>query len=386
MLSLGLSFALWAIVVNEQNPEVTQVFDPSIPVETRNVPPGLVVEDIRDETVRLQLTTTRDYWPSVSTTSFRAYIDLENAEAGAREYRIQAESTDRRVRVERVEPAQTEVRLSVQKRKTVPVRIAFTDSVPFGYESRPPVVNPAQVEVIGPQSQVEAVVDVVVSIPLNGVQTSIDQTFRPEPRDGTDRPVQGVQVNPETVSVQVEIEQQVAYKLVSVVPDVVGTVALGYQVVGVVSDPALVTVVGEPQALDRLTQISTEPVDITGIRNDLHQTKKLVLPNGVSLARSQDVVVRVYVNTVNGSQTVRVAPTAVGVDSEAVASIIPGAVDVTVSGPLPTLLQLRPQDIRVTADVSGLGTGTHRVAPVVEIPAGLNLERISPDQVMVTVR
>jgi YbbR domain-containing protein len=340
LLSVGLSFTLWAVVVNEQNPEVTRVFEPTIPVEMRNIPTGLVVQGVRDETVRLRMTTTLDHWESVSTTSFRAYVDLARSEPGAREYRIEAESSDRRVRIEAVEPSQTEVRLSVQKRKTVPVRVDFTDSVPFGYESRPPVVNPTQVEIIGPQSMVEQVVDAVVSIPLNGARTSINQAFLPEPRDGTGRPVRGLEVNPQTVSVEVPIEQQVAYKLISVVPDIVGSVALGYQIVGVTPDPALVTVVGEPQALDRLTQVSTQPIDVTELRNDLHQTRELVLPAGVSLARKQEVVVRVYVNDITGSQTVRVAPTARGVPTDAEATVLPGAVDVTVTGPLPSLLKL----------------------------------------------
>ena len=385
-LSLGLSFTLWAVVVNQQNPEETKLFESSIPVEVRNVPVGLVVHGVRDETARLVITTTRDHWNNVSSTSFHAFVDLSKAEVGAREYRIQAESSDGRVRVERVEPEQTEVRVSVQKRKTVPVRVNVIDSVPFGFEAGPPVVTPAQVEVIGPQSLVESVVTAVVDLPLGGARETINQTFKPEPRDGAGKPVKDVEINPPLLVVELPVQQQVAYKLVPVVPEVVGNVALGYQVVGVAPDPVTVTVVGEPQTLERLAQVSTQPVDVTNLSNDLHMTTEVVLPSGVSLARKQAVVVRVYVNAIQGTQTVRVTPTLRGASEDSQATFVPGAIDVTLSGPMPSLLQLRPQDIRAVIDVSGLAVGTHALSPIVEPPSGLQLEKVNPDKLMVTIK
>lgn len=389
LLSVGLAFTLWALVVNQQNPEVRRVLETGIPVEVRNVPAGLVVQSVRDESVRLTLVTTLDHWNSVSPSSFNAYVDLTGADVGAREFRIEATSRDGRVRIEAIDPPRTEVRISVQKRKSVPVRVNITDTVPFGFEARPPIVTPSQVEVVGPQSLVESVVTAVVDLPLSGARTTINQTFRPEPRDGSGKAVKGVEVNPGTVVVEVPIEQQVAYKLVSLMPEIVGNVALGYQIVGVVPDPATVTVVGDPQTLDRLTQLSTQPIDVTNLSSDLHKSTEPVLPSGVSLARKQAVVVRVYVNAIQGSQTIRVSPTLKGVKEDTEVTFAPGAVDVTLSGPMPSLLSLKPQDVRVTLDVSGKGVGTHVIGQPqlqVQIPAGLKFEKIDPDKLVVTVK
>ncbi len=386
LLSLGLSFTLWAVVVNQQNPDETRILEASIPVQVRNLPAGLVVQGVRDETVKLVITTTRDHWGILSPSSFRAYVDLANAEPGAREYRIQAESSDGRVRIEGVEPPQTEVRVSVQKRKTVPVRVNIVDNVPFGYEARTPTVSPDQVEIIGPQSLVESVATAVVDLTIGGARSSINQAFRPEPRDGAGKQVKGVEVSPSSVTVELPIEQLVAYKLVPVVPQIVGTVALGYQIVGVTPDPATVTVVGEPQALERLTQVSTQPIDVTNLSGDLHRTTEVVLPSGVSLTRKQTIVVRVAVNAIQGAQTVRVSPILRGASDDTEVAFTPGAVDITVSGPMPSLLQLRPQDFRAVVDVSGLARGTHVLSPEVSAPAGLTLEKVNPDKVIVTIK
>ncbi|MHB1006262.1 MAG: hypothetical protein ACYC3S_11555 [Chloroflexota bacterium] len=68
---------------------------------------------------------------------------------------------------------------------------------------------------------------------------------------------------------------------------------------------------------------------------------------------------------------------------------MPGAVDVTVSGPMPSLLALKPQDVRVTVDVSGRVSGSYVLGQPqlqVAIPSGLKLEKTNPDKVMVTVK
>ncbi|MCL4466460.1 MAG: CdaR family protein [Chloroflexi bacterium] len=385
-LSLGLSFVLWAVVVNQQNPEVTKFFESSIPLTVRNIPSGMVVSSVGAETVRVQITTTLDHWNSVAPTSFKAYVDLSKADVGALEYPIKVETTDGQVRVESTQPATTEVRLAVQKRKTVPVRVNILDSVPFGYEAGAPQITPSQVEVVGPQNQVEAVVTAVIDLQIGGARTGINQSFKPEPRDAAGKPITGVELNPPLVVVDVPVVQQVAYKLVPVVPDVSGNVALGYQIVGIVPDPTTVTVVGDPQVLDRLSQVSTQPVDVTRLSSDLHKSTNVVLPSGVSLARSQDIVVRVYINAIQSRQVIQVTPTVKGVSADSVATVNPSTIEVTISGPMPSLLQLGSQDVRAVIDVSGRQPGTYTVAPIVNIPAGLKLESTKPDKVSVTVR
>ena len=56
-----------------------------------------------------------------------------------------------------------------------------------------------------------------------------------------------------------------------------------------------------------------------------------------------------------------------------------------VSGPLPDVLALRPTDVSVTVDVSGLGPGTYRLEPRVTVPPGIALDGVQPDRVDVTI-
>jgi YbbR domain-containing protein len=47
--------------------------------------------------------------------------------------------------------------------------------------------------------------------------------------------------------------------------------------------------------------------------------------------------------------------------------VAPDNVDVILSGPLPLLDTLSPQDVRVVIDVTGLAAGTHQLTPEVEV-------------------
>ena len=94
----------------------------------------------------------------------------------------------------------------------------------------------------------------------------------------------------------------------------------------------------------------------------------LNLPENVTLVGAQTVEVTVGISPIQTSltllnQTINV----IGLTEGLSVQIFPQTVDVIISGPLPTLDALTPQDIRVTVDVTGLGLGTHQIEPKVDV-------------------
>jgi YbbR domain-containing protein len=68
------------------------------------------------------------------------------------------------------------------------------------------------------------------------------------------------------------------------------------------------------------------------------------------------------------------------------AHISPVAVDVILSGPIPILDTLRPQDVHVVVDVTNLEAGIHQLIPAVEILASnVDVESVNPGAVEVVV-
>jgi hypothetical protein len=63
----------------------------------------------------------------------------------------------------------------------------------------------------------------------------------------------------------------------------------------------------------------------------------------------------------------------------------PSQVDVILSGPMPRLQALTLEDVKVIADLFGLGVGTHLVKPTIVVPESLSVESVLPETVEVQI-
>jgi hypothetical protein len=52
---------------------------------------------------------------------------------------------------------------------------------------------------------------------------------------------------------------------------------------------------------------------------------------------------------------------------------------------MPSLDALAVDEISVTVSLSDLPSGTHRMTPVIELPAGFQLVKVDPPEVVVTI-
>jgi hypothetical protein len=58
---------------------------------------------------------------------------------------------------------------------------------------------------------------------------------------------------------------------------------------------------------------------------------------------------------------------------------------VILSGPIPRLQTLKPNEVKVIVDLFGLEPGIHKVRPTVFLPDDLRLEAILPDTIEITL-
>jgi len=386
-LAVLLSFTLWVLIVNQQNPEVTEEFAQPIQVEVAGLPPDLLVASELPQ-VRLVVTTPQDHRARLRAGSFRAWVDLRDAARGAREFTIQYQSTDRQAKIESVTPSVVTVRLDAIGRKEVPVRAAVSGRPSEGYTAgdREPRVSPDRVVVTGAQSLLETVEAVEVIVRLDGARDSISQSLRPQPVNAAGAEVRNVQVSPQSVLVELAIERQFASKVIPVRTQLVGTVRQGYQIVSIDVNPPAVAVVGDPTVIEPLTSLTTAGVDVRNSVTDIIQPVDVVLPAGVSMVRREQVTVHVGIRALEGSQTLRIAPVAQNVPEGFEAEFARPSVSVTLAGPEPTLAALPPEEVRVAVDLTDVLTGTHTITPTVSVPAPLRVISLDPPQLTVTVR
>ena len=383
LVSLLSSAVLWTVVTVQQDYDVTETFY-GVPVEIRNVPPGLVA---RGElpTVRIQVTAPLSAQQRLTPGEFKAYVDASKAGAGLQQLPIKIETEATMARIDEIDPPKGALHMEVLKKKDVPIKLSLVGNVPFGYTAGQPHLTPDSVTVSGPQSLVEEVAIASVQVPLEGVKETINQTFKLTAQKSDGSEVKGVTLTPDVALVELPVEQQLGYKAVPVTPQVVGSVGLGYQIVGIIVDPTSVTVVGDPKQLDSLNYLPTQPLDVSGATKDVTAVVEAQLPPGVSLARPQSIVTRVFVSPVESSKTFQASVTAVNLAMDLQMVLNPSEVEVTASGPMPVLSTMKATDVEVIVDLIGLGPGVHQVTPRVQIPNPLRADRIAPETVTVTI-
>ncbi|HZK66679.1 MAG TPA: CdaR family protein [Chloroflexota bacterium] len=377
-LALIISLSLWVLVVNDQNPERTDVPEIAIPVETTRVSSGLIVMNTPDP-VRFRIKTPKDKWDTLRASSFRAYVDLSRLGPGIHAVPIISETSDPQVRVLEVMPATTSIRVEEIQERTVPVKVTLVGNVPFGYVYRMPKVDPEVVVASGPSSLVQSVETASVDVRLEGISVDIDTAFHPAAVDSSGATVRIVRLDPQTVRVSLPVSQQVSYKQVGVRATTSGAVAPGYWTESVSVDPSSVTVVGDPKALASINYLETAPLNVDGASSSIVQDLRINTTEGVSLVQQQTTRVRVQISPLQTSQVLRVAPRLVNLAPRLQVVSAPASVEVTVQGPAPIMQGLRVESVSVTLDVKDLSEGTHTVKVNASVPSGLSVAKVDPE-------
>ncbi|HVB96141.1 MAG TPA: CdaR family protein [Chloroflexota bacterium] len=384
LLSLVLSTGLWVFVTFNQDPEVTNSIS-NIPVQIQGAPKTLVVQS-ETQTVTAVLSAPSDVWPQLRPDKLQATIDASKVAPGLQEVPVKVTSSDPRARIETVEPAKIFLQVQPLETKKVPVEATLTGSVAFGYESGAAKTTPTTVTISGPQSNVDQVTAVQVAVSLDGLTDPIDRTYKPIAVNNAGAPVDRITIDPDGVLVEIPIDQKIEYKTLPVEPTIVGNVALGYQEVGVTVDPQTVTLVGDPTTLQSMSTVPTQPISVTDATGDVAVNADLALPKTVALARSQTIVVRVLVSTITGSKTILVSPQVINAAPTVAYALNPGAVSVTLSGPIPVLTRLQPNDLTVTVDAGGAVSGSTKAKVQVVPPPLLKVVGVQPDTVTLSTR
>lgn len=393
LLALLLALVSWLAAVYEKAPPRTDVLS-GVPLKVTNLGEGLIISSEVPNEVKLQLRALSTTWQQLSATAFDANLDLTGLGAGEHDVPIKVSIPDQSVILLEVQPEQVTVLLQQTESRRVHVRVKVVDeeSIPLGYVSRVPTVSPDQITVSGPSSTVAQVAEAVIEVSLKNARETVIKQETPSLIDAQGNRVQGLGIAPGSVTVTVQIERQVGYRDVTVRAVTEGAPAAGYWISNITVEPSLVTVYGQQSVIEGLPgYVDTQSIDVQGATRDVIRRVALTLPAEVLVlgdgAGKEGILVQVTIEPLLGGQTMRRELTIKNLRSGLSATPSLTHVDVILSGPLPALQELRPEDVQASLDLFGLPRGTHKVTPTITLPAGLGLEvkRIVPDLVEVVI-
>jgi YbbR domain-containing protein len=273
--------------------------------------------------------------------------------------------------------------------RSVPVEVD-PGSIPDGLEIDEPVVSDETVEVRGPASVVSQVdhAAAFVNIPASGINVNEPVPLRLVDTGGEVVGTGQLEVEPEVVSVQIEVRAVETETTVAVRPNIeAGTPAAGFALEEISVAPAYVTIVGLPEVLEAITSVTTEPITIDGLSADATFDVELQLPDDVTLADGEPtgVTVTATIGPSVSSRTFVVGVLCTGAGNNACLPRL-DEVAITLSGAGDALSALAATDVTPTVDASGLDPGNYQLTPVVGgLPDGVELVGISPATVPVTI-
>jgi YbbR domain-containing protein len=387
LIALVFALVVWVVATNEQNPTREGLFPDAVAITFENRAEDMTLLDPSRLAARVRIRTQEDVWQNLNSGSFAVKADLGGLDAGEHQVNLVATSSDPRVRITGIDPPAVQLRLEKIRQVPMLVRVRVVDEPPLGYETKTPEVEPSTVTVSGPQNKVEQVNDATVEVGLRGAKTAVDREATVVLHDALGNQIQGLTITPSTVQVHIPVEQRVGYKDAAVKAVIGGNVASGYWVSDISVDPATVTLVGAPNALNQLGGfVETEMLDVAGAKENLLKRVRLKLPEGVSVLNASDVMLRVAIDPVLSGLTVR-RPVSVSDTCTLPSKISPDTVEVILSGPLPILQTLKRDDVQIVLDAPRCAEGIYQAElRAVNVPDEIKVESIVPATAEVIVQ
>jgi YbbR domain-containing protein len=390
-VAVVIALLFWVAIMQNATPSVmTVAFDGRIPVERPdNVPSGYVLRGPLGD-VRVTLRGAPGVADRVALSELRATLDVNALVLG------QAEPQDARVMVPppkdgveviKVSPPTVSVRVERLTSRTLLVQPRFSNEPPAGTRAGAATIEPTEVKVTGPESDVARIVAVLGTVRFSEGQTDVDSRDTPAiPVDAAGVPIDGLEVEPGVVTVKVPVLPTATTRTVPVVFTLRGVVTPGYWVVGAAMDPFAVTVRGEEELLKTLDRIETLPIDVGDLSATRTLTVGLAVPTGVTLLRPTDITVTVTVQALAGTRVFSSAIVVTGLLANHIAELDITSVGVLVAGPVPALASMPATDVVASVDAAGRGPGTYTVDVAVRVPAGVSVQTVQPTRVTITIR
>lgn len=397
LLAALFAVILWLVVVNIDDPKVSQRFSASVVLENTEylTDQGKYFEVLDDtNTIVFTVTAKRSYLEKLSNTDFKAVANLENAiidnESGTGKVPIEVTALRYSSLVTISKATQNlEIALDELAQQQYIVGVEATGELAEGCALGEVSVSPNLLKVSGPQSIVSMIDHVTASIDMTGVTEDVVASVIPVLYDAEGNVIDksNLILNMSTVTVTARVLDT---KAVSLIFNVGGTPADGYAYMDMEYEPQTITIKGKASALNNVTAISIpeSALDISGAREDLTQVVDVseYLPGGVTMADKTQAKVTV---TVHIAQLVTKTVNIFASDIEVLnlpegytLSFDTSVIRAVISGLAEDLEALDTDQIRAVLDAGQLTPGTHEAELALELGEGLYNE---PIRVSVTV-
>ena len=386
VLALIIAIALWAYVLGEVNPESTATVK-NIPINFTNQESlednGLTVLDSSQTSISVSISGQRTAITKVEPSDFSVTCDVEGLNKGSHTVRINVTGPDN-VKIDHISVEKINVDIDDLTTEEKTVEVAVNGQAGTDKEADIVETNLETVRVTGAKTLVDKVDKVKASVDLSKIGTELS-TFNTEltPVDKSGVQVLNVRLSSSEVKVTAVM---LSKKTVSLEVPVTGT---DYgDIERSVSVPKTVTIKGTEDDIKDISKINCRTLDVSGVYTNDTLPLEPILPDGIQLSDDSDglsakVTVKDLskksfefdqddIDLLNRQDGFTYTISAVTFSAE-------------LTGRESVMSGLTADDVTISADVSGLGRGTHTVTLTVTCGKDTSSATLSVERVEITV-
>lgn len=388
LLSFFIAVFLWFYVIGEVNPTVTQTVE-NVPVELLNVNTleqrELAVQGGDNFSVDIVIEGRRGDLNRLDKDEIKASADIFGYEKGNNYVPVQVEVPEN-ISLKKIKTPKIEITLEELVSVYKGISIKFKGKTKHGTEPGQVDISPAEVEIKGAKTEVDSVEAVQAEINASEITDDL-RTFTAEPVaiNRNSDPVYNVGLSAESVEVEMILYHT---KTVPLKVDIQGKVPKEYELEDI-SVPDEITIKGTKAALEKISSVTAEPVDLGKVTASTTIELNPKLPEGVEIASgSQNRGVDVRIRGVS-AKTLKLSTgncifNHLGKNLNA--NVNTGEISITFTGNEQLIEAAEAGDFTLSVDLKGLKEGMHAVEAKVTSNKKFNSIKIKPKTLEVTIK
>ncbi|MDL2310452.1 hypothetical protein LJC13_00570 [Peptostreptococcaceae bacterium OttesenSCG-928-C18] len=379
LTSIIFAFALWYYVVSDANPEITKEF--------RNVEVNIVgIETLTDlgkdivyptePKVHVKVKGSRDVISKLKDSEIEATVDLnsikEDLKNGIHEKRVEVnysfptgvikeDETDKFLDFKFDNVISSEYDIEVEQIGNLPSsNLAIRDIE----------VVPNVVTITGQEKSMNKIDKVVVLVDVSAETKDVTKNIKIQAYDKNEEEVENLDFSEQNAKVNIYISnsKQVPIKITTI-----NDLPEGIEITSNKLSKEKVTIIGEEKLLDKISEIETEPIDLSKINNNMTIDARLILPEGIDLMLQEDITIEIIVKPKEGEESNLVNKTFIIKkerieilnnirDYNVIYASDVSDIGVTLEGTEEAVNKIKEDDIKLSVDVEGLWRGRHEVS------------------------
>lgn len=300
VLSVLIAIILWIFVLNVQTSDIKGQIT-GVPVNVINtdslIEQGLVLAEIPSITTTVKVKGDKEIIRSLEKKDIEAVADLKGYNKPGRVSIPLRLNVLGKQGVKVLESNPKKIELNIEKLVSIEKRVEVVFKGKQEDDNRFVVkgIKPNFITISGPESLVNSIesVKVFIDIPNKEKDFSIFKNYRIFNKAGLDiTDKKGLIKYNQGIQVEVACLKS---KEVSVIPKLIGQVREGYYISQITVEPSRINIIGLPERIKTINEVTTKQIDISGINESLTREVEIDIPENVSIEVENKVKVNIQV-------------------------------------------------------------------------------------------